>query len=453
MVQSLECGESFHSADMLVDGAPAWHEQVLKDAWYGVTVAAENVSCALNLPDLSLVEGAQRLVADGPPPEDQTKGSRSIDDREEAAITAETLAELYAQYLPVLDLNQNGCLSLEELDTAVQNHDVVGQAADLVVALKTNYQELEALSNDEFGPENSGITASDVQILVGSDQHEELIQSMEKWFNGTHLKSKEQEAVKLFADGTDSVSAESVVQRQLADCYFLAAVAALVESPSGRDLLSSMITQGQNESGELLYTVKFPGVDHEVVVTPPTQSEMALYAGCEDGIWVSILEKAYGTYLNESIANRGLLNIWGASIPYETIPDSGPLLQDSVLALLTGKESHSFHTLTMSVSSIHNELASISNGEFLIAGVYPDLGPLKFDTGIPQNHMYTILSYVPAEEIGESIVTLRNPWGHGEPADEYGRALDGVNDGVFSITLAEFKERFQFLARTAGSEQ
>jgi hypothetical protein len=43
-------------------------------------------------------------------------------------------------------------------------------------------------------------------------------------------------------------------------------------------------------------------------------------------------------------------------------------------------------------------------------------------------------------------VTLRNPWGHGEPLGEDGLPRDGVNDGVFTLTMDEFEQEFDRVA-------
>lgn len=56
------------------------------------------------------------------------------------------------------------------------------------------------------------------------------------------------------------------------------------------------------------------------------------------------------------------------------------------------------------------------------------------NTGVHANHGYTVLA---AElEQGQRVVTLRNPWGEGEPRG------DGVDDGVFKLRLDEFQRLY-----------
>ena len=63
---------------------------------------------------------------------------------------------------------------------------------------------------------------------------------------------------------------------------------------------------------------------------------------------------------------------------------------------------------------------------------------LAGDSGIRGSHAYSVLGYDPETH----TIQLRNPWGQGEPADEEGNPRDGVNDGVFTMTLEEFEKNF-----------
>lgn len=65
------------------------------------------------------------------------------------------------------------------------------------------------------------------------------------------------------------------------------------------------------------------------------------------------------------------------------------------------------------------------------------LGRQENEIGLPAGHVYTVLGY--DEKTG--MVKIRNPWGNTEP-NIPGRQSDGVNDGVFELTLAEFEKYF-----------
>lgn len=105
----------------------------------------------------------------------------------------------------------------------------------------------------------------------------------------------------LFAHGKDSIRANGVRQNGVYDCRFLAALASYVRSERGRDAIYKMIRTRKDGS----YEVTFPGAPKEpVVVAPLSGLELRIYSravgpdGYSDGIWVPIIEKAYGTYLD-----------------------------------------------------------------------------------------------------------------------------------------------------------
>jgi hypothetical protein len=53
-------------------------------------------------------------------------------------------------------------------------------------------------------------------------------------------------------------------------------------------------------------------------------------------------------------------------------------------------------------------------------------------------HEFAILHY----DEKRGIVTVRNPWGHGELVNRHGKPLDGVDDGKMRLTLTQFRRYF-----------
>lgn len=72
-----------------------------------------------------------------------------------------------------------------------------------------------------------------------------------------------------------------------------------------------------------------------------------------------------------------------------------------------------------------------------------DLG-ITDTQGLPTQHEYSVLAF----DSRTRMVTVRNPWGRTEPTDSLGRPRDGSNDGMFTMTLAEYRRAFVQTAYT-----
>jgi len=57
--------------------------------------------------------------------------------------------------------------------------------------------------------------------------------------------------------------------------------------------------------------------------------------------------------------------------------------------------------------------------------------------GLVRGHDFSVIAY----DACTQKVTLRNPWGQGEP-EKNGKALDGKDDGLFVMSLDEFRQNF-----------
>src|SRR5262249_25417221 len=99
----------------------------------------------------------------------------------------------------------------------------------------------------------------------------------------------------------DSIAPDAVNQGHVGDCYFLGPLASLASSDAGKQTILNMIKDnGPDKSGRHTYTVTFPGAPNEPInVAAPTDSEVALYNGSNyRGVWASVVEKAYGKFVN-----------------------------------------------------------------------------------------------------------------------------------------------------------
>jgi|694.fasta_scaffold128811_2 hypothetical protein len=106
----------------------------------------------------------------------------------------------------------------------------------------------------------------------------------------------------LFASGKESIDATAVRQNGVYDCRFLAALASYAASDRGKDAIYNMIQTNKDGS----YSVTFPSAPlSPVVVAPLSGLELKIYSravgpdGFSAGIWVPIIEKAYGSYLDQ----------------------------------------------------------------------------------------------------------------------------------------------------------
>lgn len=323
-----------------------------------------------------------------------------------------------------VDSDHDGYLSRTELNSALHSSSYTGQDAAAVAAMNKYVGDIEEYSDDEFGDENDGITQADLRAFVQqNDQTATNISNLVQYGSNTIARTNRTP----FPNGVNSVRPDNIRQGLIGDCYFLAAVASEARTPAGRQRLHDMI----HDNGNGTYNVTFPGRD-AVTVDAPTDAELATYSSAgPDGTWLAILEKGYAQSQNNGA-------IFPSTNPYDEIGDGDSLAAG--IEAITGHSVDTDDTAFTSVDTLRSKLSdAISHGRTVTAGIneYPWSSGSE-DNGLPQGHAYTVLGYDPATD----RVTLRNPWGHGEPVNASGQAADGNDDGSFSMTLAEFDEYF-----------
>lgn len=225
----------------------------------------------------------------------------------------------------------------------------------------------------------------------------------------------------------------------IGDCYFLAAVAALANTPAGKRQIQNMI----QDHGDGRYTVTFPGKS-PVTIHAPTDMELALYSHAgPDGLWLSVLEKAYAEMSNRD----ALLPLLRRSNPYDKI-GNGAFLSAGVAAV-SGQSTDTDVLLLTSLDTLRTKLKSaLAQQRVVTAGINKSLNPWSeglTSNGLPMAHAYSVLAYDPKTD----EITIRNPWGHTEVTKPDGSVRDGKNDGTFTMTLAEFKATFSMITYQA----
>lgn len=240
---------------------------------------------------------------------------------------------------------------------------------------------------------------------------------------------------KLFKWG---VRAQDVMQGWLSDCYFAAALAAVAQRDPGA------IQQGVKDLGNDVFSVRFFNFDRagnasaqwvDVDADFPFYKDKNTWAYMQSTqkgeLWPALVEKAYAVFKA------------GGSGDYDTIGQGG--FESDVLEALTGRWCEDQGLAEGPDDAIWRRLKRASdNGQAMTAGTYsPKEGeddPRYGDkTKIWENHAYTVMGVF---ERGrgrdkQRMVRLRNPWGESEPDG------NGKNDGVFAITLAEFREKYE----------
>ncbi len=227
----------------------------------------------------------------------------------------------------------------------------------------------------------------------------------------------------------DEIQHTDIQQRGLANCYFLAAVAAVAKA--NPDAIREMIT----DNGDGTYTVHFDGdlgdvtVDDDLLMN--SSGTRPLGAQVENGsgdpeLWVAIIEKAYAE-------GRGTYE--------DTEWDNIKTGMDDLLGEGTTK--------TQSATSFDPEDldAALDSGSPMIANTYGSGSKKKYDdNGLVGSHVYAVLGYARDDsgnirigDDGKPMIELYNPWGHTEYAD----SEDSTNDGVFAMSWTEFQEKFR----------
>lgn len=281
----------------------------------------------------------------------------------------------------------------------------------------------------------------------------------------------------------DAVNGLFIKQELLYDCKFLATLASYARTNEHCDRVRKMFKE--NSDGG--YTVTFSGAEAPVTVSPLTGKERRIYSraidfqGNDTGLWLPVLEKAYGTYrmkhqdLREQIqriVKHGLVDgRWTMEPALPGYACTYSCRDDLPAKLLTGSSGfNSFETFSMQVGpfgigksyvtmrqirswfgrdSVFNEFVE-EDHEILVEAMKRNAivvasTEIQADGkvyGLRSSHAYAVVGYNPENR----IVVLKDPYASGDflnPADNTAR--DGKDEGIFPITLGELNLFFSQL--------
>lgn len=373
----------------------------------------------------------------------------------QAELRSQRVVANIVAYYDQIDTNSDGQLSRSEVGKAVGNPHFNGEAAAVVSTLYKGYSDWKAFSDDQgslprlpehpwlnkiplHGFDETGIGKADLErfiVLSRTDNQNEKVQNVLGRYSVMEFGSSAKQ--KLFPQGIDSIRPDNIAQGEIGDCYFLAAVAALANTPAGKHSIMKMIQENQDGT----YTVTFPN-SKPVTFTSPTDTERGMYSTTSpDGNWLEVLEKAYAIKTNRD----GLTHKFTpSSNPYDAIGNGG--LLSSGISTLTGKSVDTDVSLLTSDATMRSKLqAALKEGRIMSTAVLKSLNPWnegRTDSGLPRAHAYSILGF----DAKTDQITIRNPWGHTELQNKAGQPRDGKDDGVFTMSLAEFKSTFAYIS-------
>lgn len=233
----------------------------------------------------------------------------------------------------------------------------------------------------------------------------------------------------LFANGQPTF--ELLQQGPVGDCYFFSASGWMARNRPG-DVMNAITRLDDGR-----FRVRFANGD-EATVTAPTDAELAINdsdSTLQDGIWMSVLEKATGTIQARTYRKS-------AEIPDPTVAiDTAGIPIGSVVKRWTGQEVKVFRLgARVQRDQVRRALIRMQERTSLATSLLLHRPPAK----LAYDHVYAIMGFDP----GTDTVTIWNPWGtdftpNGPSGPENGYAR---KKGIFTLNFDEFVSFYSYLA-------
>jgi len=350
-----------------------------------------------------------------------------------------------------IDKDRNGFLSAGELNS-FRFGDVTLEESSTLDHARKNFDALMHASDDEWW-ESKGVTKKDMDEYFGDvfiAGPWKLNDKVENTIAGLQLSLYKKSTDRLYGDTIDprrSVNPLAVKQGLIGDCYFLSPISSMASTEAGKQKIMNMIKDnGPDKDGRHTYTVTFPAAKNEpITVSAPTDSELALYnKATEHGVWPAVLEKAYAKYVNSDITRRMTMSPY--KVDYDAISGGSAIASGHRVLSESGAATRQRFSRTPDEevkASIVNALADgrpISISALNTTASIVGLGEnLTDENKLYRGHSYSIIGF----DAATNMVKIRNPWGHGgEPEDSNHGARDGIDDGIFSLSLEALKKDF-----------
>ena len=253
---------------------------------------------------------------------------------------------------------------------------------------------------------------------------------------------------KLFDDAPANVGPHLVRQGQVGDCYFDAAVAAILvqDKPFARSLVRPSANGVPHNLDVRMYDPELRSTTpHTLVVTDklPTSHSASIADGMVvtpmgvPQMGVPILEKAY-------VRANQLLGWHSQDASYYGIAGGWPA---KAMQMLTGRPATQ-HDITenMTDAALWGHLSQVRHGK-LVALTTPLFlnTPGEFGApGIVAKHAYTVTAAHNGGSLANHTVGVRNPWGMTEPDGRGG--INPGGDGEFNLRLPQVRAAYRTIS-------
>lgn len=307
------------------------------------------------------------------------------------------------------DTDHDGTLSKQELAAAIKNPENKGAMAAALAALKR-------------GRVPGELTTANLRHLPDKDKARllSLYKQFLKRINGATNRD-------LYPSGAPQLT--TIHQGRMGNCYCLAPLGAMLNRDP-QDIANLFSVQ---PGGNVL--VRFAG--GPVLVTPPTDAELALTAGnSHDGVWINLYEKAMGQARNERMPTNKR-----ASLDIDAIATGGS--PEPILSYLTGHKVGGFSIqfaqspdAAAKLEHLRQQLAdATAQRRLMTCGTGEVTTP-----GLSPHHIYAVLEY----DHNSDSVKLWNPHGNNFTPDGPPCLTNGypTTNGIFRVPLADLPHQF-----------
>ena len=318
------------------------------------------------------------------------------------------------------DLNHDGRLTREEIEIDMQDARIKGEAAAALAALKIGATKFDKLD------ETRDFSVADIDEMERTMREGRKLDANFIGYFNVGLRKLDETPRELFAQGQPHMTA--MRQYFTSDCYFLSAVGAIAET--NPTVLVKLITT----EGAGTYVVRFPG-QPAVRVSAPTDSEIAAYTAAKDGLWLSVLQKAYATVRIRMEPKEATTRQPLDSVGFRTG-------STGVMELFTGHASRAIRLGAESEKGATGPM--VAQVRTALRAAFREHRAV---TASKNHHAYAITAYDAAAD----RVTVHNPYNSsGSETLSEGDKISRDSDGFFTISTAQLAKAFFYMRIEQG---